>query len=289
MNRFRNCVFTLNNYNDDEYNNLLNNNKFKYIIIGKEISDSGTHHLQGYFELKKQTWHETIKKINPRMHFERRKGTQKQAIDYCKKSGNFIENGISRIQGQRNDLNKLKLDLIDGRTIADIIVNESLNYQQLRFLLMAEPYLFKPKLIKRSCIWCYGETGTGKSHFAKTYTDLSDIYFKDVESKWWDGYTNQSVVVFDELRADCFPLNYMLRLLDDLPLRVEYKGGSISLRAEMVIITSPYNPYEMYGAFNEKMDQLMRRIDKLLLFGDNFSISGVKGNTIHAEIESILQ
>lgn len=283
--RYRNCVFTLNNYTDTEYNNLLYNTKFKYIIIGKEISDSGTHHLQGYFELLIQTRHNKIKAINPRMHFEKRKGSQKQAIDYCKKSGNFIENGISRMQGQRNDLNKLKIDLSDGRSIAEIVLMENLNYPQLRFLILAEPYLYKPKLSKRSCIWCYGETGTGKSHFAKTYTDLSDIYFKDVESKWWDGYTNQSVVVFDELRADCFKINYMLRLLDDLPLRVEYKGGTVPLRCETIIITSPLNPMEMYGKCNEKIEQLMRRIDKLQLFEIGGTISVDKGNTILTEID----
>jgi len=53
--RFRNIVFTLNNYTDDEYNNLLNHKEFKYVIIGKEIGEKGTPHLQRYAELNIDT------------------------------------------------------------------------------------------------------------------------------------------------------------------------------------------------------------------------------------------
>lgn len=45
------CI-TLNKYTEDEYNGLLNSEEFSYIILGKEISESGTKHLQGYCQLK---------------------------------------------------------------------------------------------------------------------------------------------------------------------------------------------------------------------------------------------
>jgi len=34
--KFRNIVFTLNNYTEEEYISLLHNDAFKYVIIGKE-------------------------------------------------------------------------------------------------------------------------------------------------------------------------------------------------------------------------------------------------------------
>ena len=40
--RFRNLVVTLNNYSEEEYNHLTNHPLFKYVTIGKEISESGT-------------------------------------------------------------------------------------------------------------------------------------------------------------------------------------------------------------------------------------------------------
>ena len=52
--RYRHIVFTLNNYSEDEYLNILNSEYFKYVIIGKEICPTtGTPHLQGYGELER--------------------------------------------------------------------------------------------------------------------------------------------------------------------------------------------------------------------------------------------
>jgi len=53
--RYRHIVFTLNNYSQNEYLALLNNEYIRYVVIGKEICPStGTPHLQGYGELQKQ-------------------------------------------------------------------------------------------------------------------------------------------------------------------------------------------------------------------------------------------
>jgi len=40
---------------------------------------------------------------------ERRFGTQTQAIEYCKKEGNWTEAGNKRIQGERTDLKSKKM------------------------------------------------------------------------------------------------------------------------------------------------------------------------------------
>lgn len=275
--QYTNCVFTLNNYNDIDYNNLINNNNIKYIIIGKEIGKEGTPHLQGYFELKKRLRFNQIKKINNRMHFESRRGTQQQAIDYCKKDGDYKEFGSCKTQGERNDLKKLKIDLSDGKSIRSILENNDIGYQALRFCQIAQPYLLKNKLFKRNCIWCYGPTGSGKSHFAKNFAPLDEIYFKQKDSKWWDGYDGQKIVVMDEFRASDMKLSNLLTLLDDLPYRIEYKGGSTLLQAEMIIITTPRDPIHTYSNCGEDINQLLRRITTKEFL---CSVQEVKGNTI---------
>ena len=66
---YRNIVFTLNNYSDVEYQNLLNHPLFKYVVIGKEVGESGTH-LQGYAELTTQMRFNRIKKeIHPSFQY----------------------------------------------------------------------------------------------------------------------------------------------------------------------------------------------------------------------------
>jgi hypothetical protein len=107
--RFRSIVFTVNNYTEETFQQLLHHEKFKYVIISKEVGQNGTPHLQGYAELKTQNRFNAIKRnIHPTMHFERRYGSQKEAVEYCKKEGNYQESGQANRQGERTDLKKIR-------------------------------------------------------------------------------------------------------------------------------------------------------------------------------------
>lgn len=85
--------FTLNNYTDKEYDYLkteLETLETKY-IIGKEVGENGTPHLQGYVNfIKKVRPLEKIK--NKRIHWEKCKGSEEANIKYCSKDGNYITN-----------------------------------------------------------------------------------------------------------------------------------------------------------------------------------------------------
>lgn len=79
--------------------------KATYIIYGIEICpETKKEHYQGYMEFDGQIRFGQLKKIFPKMHIEQRKGTQKQAIEYCKKDGKVYEYGEKKEQGKRNDL-----------------------------------------------------------------------------------------------------------------------------------------------------------------------------------------
>lgn len=70
-----------------------------YYIIGRETGESGTRHLQVYFELLNRIRLNTIKQNLgfPGLHLECRRGSAAQASEYCKKDGDFTEYGtISR-------------------------------------------------------------------------------------------------------------------------------------------------------------------------------------------------
>lgn len=261
---YRNAVFTLNNYNDDEYNALLHNDLFIYIIIGKEKGKGGTPHLQGYFELKKPARFNKVKKINPRMYFAARKGSQKEAIAYCKKDGDFVEMGKARRQGERTDLLKLRDSMLSGKSMKRIVQENDLSYHQIKYCLVLRPYLYSNNLINKKVIWCYGDTGSGKSYYAYNYTDnKSDIYYKNPTNKWWDAYDGENIIIIDDLRSRNIDFVDLLRMTDIYPYRAEYKGGSVFLTASVIIITSPYTPQEMYGFTAENIDQLLRRIEIL--------------------------
>ena len=100
--------FTLNNYTDDEQSTLRqvfsDTDVFSYAIFGRELSDSGTPHLQGYLACTKKQRLQPLKvllKID-RVHLEKRKGSHQQALDYCKKEADFEEFGnVGTSQGSR--------------------------------------------------------------------------------------------------------------------------------------------------------------------------------------------
>jgi hypothetical protein len=92
---------------------------FQYGIVGKETGDTGYKHLQCYFELKKQMRFNSIRKAIPeitQMRMFARKGSQEQAISYCKKDNDFYEFGEKKIVG-RPSREILKSRVLNGERL----------------------------------------------------------------------------------------------------------------------------------------------------------------------------
>lgn len=259
--RLTSFVFTLNNYKLEDIEKVSTCDLFSYVCFGKETGENGTPHLQGYAELKKQCEFTQIKDLFPTMHIEKRRGTQEQAVTYCKKDGDFIEIGKLKKQGQRNDLSEVKRIVSEGGTIHDIVEVAS-NYQTLRagqLLLSIAPYssIDYPKKV----YWFYGGTGTGKT---RTAIELSqnDFWISGEDLKWFDGYTGQQNVIFDDFRGSFCKFSYLLRLLDRYPLRVPIKGGFVIWQPDTIYVTSSYPPDKVYNT-REDIGQLLRRITEI--------------------------
>lgn len=85
--------FTLNNYTENDLKNIVDalNSDDKY-IIGKEVGEKGTPHLQGYINFSKKCRLTALKKFNNKIHWEKCKGTEDENIEYCSKDGNYLTN-----------------------------------------------------------------------------------------------------------------------------------------------------------------------------------------------------
>ena len=114
----RNCTvrrfcFTWNNYSDLDWVLCSEFIKkyAKYGIIGKEIApNTGTHHIQGFINLQKPMRFSTIKqRLDSRIHIEKANGSDEQNQEYCKKAGDFFEEGTPQYAGKRNDLDAAKV------------------------------------------------------------------------------------------------------------------------------------------------------------------------------------
>jgi len=100
--RSNRVCFTLNNYNDEDVEkikNLENNNDVVYMVVGEEVGENGTPHLQGFIHMKMDPKLGGIKfwkdffKFSQAAHYENARGTDEQSKEYCTKSGPYFEKG----------------------------------------------------------------------------------------------------------------------------------------------------------------------------------------------------
>ena len=118
MNRgtaLKNWCFTLNNYTEEERQNILKHPLIAYVKIGKEVGDNGTPHLQGYLQMANRKRLHQMKEVMPRAHFERQRGTTDEADKYCEKDGDFESSGVITYNGvKRVDMVKAVYQTLDG-------------------------------------------------------------------------------------------------------------------------------------------------------------------------------
>lgn len=104
--------FTINNYTAAEQQAILDSSdNFDYLIVARELGDSGTPHLQGFLILQTKLRLRNVKLLPgfARAHLEVSRGTPKEASEYCKKDGDFNEYGtLPETQGKRTDFENLK-------------------------------------------------------------------------------------------------------------------------------------------------------------------------------------
>jgi len=105
-------------------------------------------------------------------------------------------------------------------------------------------------------MWITGESGSGKSYYARTAEKRENIYLK-MMNKWWDGYRDEPVVILDDMAPDHNYIAYYLKIwLDRYAYMGEVKGGVMAMRPSKIIITSQYTIEEV---FKEERDAIAIR------------------------------
>lgn len=261
----RDFCYTLNNYTEAETDCLLAI-ECVYHIMGKEIGENKTPHIQGYLYFENPRSFNAVKKLIPRAHIERTKGTPKEASDYCKKDGDFIEKGELPRQGKRTDVEVVREQISIGNGMRGV-VKCSTNLQQIKIAEAILKYEEKIRDWKPDVFWYWGTTGTGKSKKAHEDFEGKDFYRKTANTgKWWEGYDAHENVIIDDLDPNTFTYKNLLDLLDRYGCRIECKNGTRQFLAKKIIITASKSPLEMFGQEHQNGAELIRRIDNVVHF-----------------------
>ncbi len=273
--RIRNVVYTLNNYTDAEYKQAKELKHCSYTVIGKEIGENKTPHLQGYCEFKTQVRFNQLRAQLPRAHFERRRGTAKQAADYCKKDGDYIEIGDPKRQGKRTDISKLRDDIKAGKSVVELFENNDSMFRYHRGAqLYSHALSSQDKTFKKLMVHVYvGPAGSGKTKTAHwLFPNLYSLDNGSSSTVWFDGYRNQDCLLLDDFYG-WIKYSYLLRLLDGYRFNLPIKGSHTWKNWSCVIITSNAMPDQWYS--QGMTPALQRRIDKVYQFSQDGSVSEV--------------
>lgn len=120
MSRAKHWQFTINNYTDDDEDQLAtlgSSPDVRYLIYGKEVGASGTPHLQGHVSFECQRRFSKVKERLPDgAHLEVVRLLQHH-IEYCKKDGSYREYGTPpdpSQSGKRNDYDEFRATVASG-------------------------------------------------------------------------------------------------------------------------------------------------------------------------------
>lgn len=259
----RTWCLTINNYTEDDIETLKGLTT-EYIIVGDEIGETGTPHLQVYFRKKWQTTFKFVKKKFPTAHIEPARRGDSVNRDYCSKQKVIYESGEMCFQGKRNDIELVREAIIEGDNMRSIVLKAT-SIQSVRMAEIVLKYHEAKRNWKPNVQWFYGPTGTGKSFTASRL--FPDAYVAMDTGHWWEGYDGHENVIIDDMRRDFMKFHQLLKLLDRYPYQIECKGGSRQFLAKNIIITSCSHPEILFDT-REDIQQLIRRIDKIKIFPD---------------------
>ena len=299
--KHRRWVFTYNNYPDNARAIIetILAPECLYVCYQPERGASGTPHLQGAFCLR-STQGRTLQGIKTRLfradgvHLEPKSpnSTTEQWLAYCSKAetrdgsvdfgftefGNREELPGDGGQGTRTDIDAACRRLSQGESMREVAESDPSSFVKYhKGFLAFQSVQFEPRMgldgrtfNPPRVFWFWGPAGSGKTRAAFEASGDEAIYWKPPDNKWWDGYTQQPVVILDDYRGSWWSVSYLLRLLDGYNLIVEQKGTTIQFNSPTIYITCPNPPSVVYGTLKEqdegKFQQIVRRLTQVREF-----------------------
>lgn len=271
-----------------------------YVIYQEELAPgTGRRHYQGYLELSRRGGVRDVQRfVGGGVHTEPARSPE-EARDYCRKEESRAEGGVQyewgqfggRQQGSRSDIHRAAecAKKRGAAAVADEFPATFVKYH--RGLEAIHRTTIRPRSTgdpPPTVVIHYGPTGTGKTRGVYEDYGSANVYTKD-DSKWWDGYHGQKVVLFDDWVGSLeIPPVQLLRILDRYPIQVQTKGGYVPLNSQFFIFTSTQHFTTWYAGVHAWVSQLpafRRRLSRYVEMVSSDEEEAVKEEHVDADAE----
>lgn len=157
--------------------------------------------------------------------------------------------------------------MLKTSTVQSVLENHSHLWRAVRSLQCVRAMYLQPRTQAPKAFFLTGPTGCGKTQYALTVSRfLPSVYWKN-DTKWWDGYEQQTLIVWDEFRG-C-PPGFFLSFLNYVPLQVETKGGSIHLNSPIVVFTTNLSLQDCFPGVDQATFAAIRRRVMIMDFNND--------------------
>jgi len=247
-----------------------------YICQQERGEEGGYEHWQGYVQMDKRVrMHQVQDMLGDRtIHVERRKGTAKQAADYCRKastavSGTFAEHGELKAS-KTNHMDELKQSMDAGAGVWELMQEHFGSWARAekacdRYIQARDARRvgeYSPPRVELH----WGASRTGKTRYCHDLIkSKGELAYIKPSGPWWDGYSDQKIVLFDDYDGTV-PLDTLLQLLDGYgnTVLLPIKGSHINCKARIFLFTSNKSIDEWYPKCNpEQLVALKRRFNEI--------------------------
>lgn len=247
--RSRGWCFTWNNYAESDRVAMAEwmTQQTQCYIMGKEVGESGTPHLQGYVYMKNQRTFTQMKKLWGKCHWEKAKGKPIDNRNYCSKDNDYVEGGWAK--------SPTDLAVDRAKKALDKYVDTEWKPWQRKVLdIVSGP------TDDRSVWWVLDtKGGHGKSYLAKylylTYPTIiadgkKDNVFNQLKTKL-DLGVEPKLVLLDIPRSGEGYMNYGVieQLKNGLVYSGKYEGGDCVFEPPHVVVMANFEP--RYEEFTE--------------------------------------
>lgn len=264
-----------------------------FLAVAREKHKDGDYHIHIWIELKKRItiedprffdihgYHCNIGKMK-----DEKRSSRATVLQYLTKEDKEIlifekQADLDSYITKKNKRKRIAKELMSGTKLSDIMrifPEEMYHYDKLKtnISLYFNDINKIDKIIPRKCFWIYGPPRVGKSYIVRDTFEY--VYEKD-NTIWWDGYSNEDIVILDDFDKSWFRMLHKLKIwADNYRFNAQIKGGNIKPIYTKLIVTSNYSITDImyrYGP-DDPLEEAIRSRFKEIYFNEKEKYEEIK-------------